>query len=125
SDTKARCSRRGRLSRTFPRPLEVPILRMNTSLVPLRTLQELRQHVLETLCGHDCLDASRTPLHESVVRRSGRPCGLFFHVEGPRLLKSYAVWAADEHRVLFYDGAGSRFAETRLSGGPDWRELAA
>jgi hypothetical protein len=36
-----------------------------------------------------------------------------------------AVWAADEDRVLFYDSAGQRFAETRLSEGPDVRELAA
>jgi hypothetical protein len=64
-------------------------------------------------------------LHESVVRRDGKPCGLFFHVEGPRLLKSYAVWAADERRVLFYDGAGARFAETMLKGGPALHELAA
>jgi hypothetical protein len=40
-------------------------------------------------------------------------------------VRTYAVWAGDEDRVLFYDSAGQRFAETRLSEGPDARELAA
>jgi hypothetical protein len=41
-----------------------------------------------------------------------------FHVEGPRLLKTSAVWAGDEHRILFYDSTGARFSEVTLSEGP-------
>jgi hypothetical protein len=39
------------------------------------------------------------------------------------MLKTYAVWAAREHRVLFYGSDGIRFAETKLSEAPDVREL--
>jgi hypothetical protein len=80
---------------------------------------------LATLCQHDRLDVSQTSLVEEVLVRSGKPCGLLFEVQGPRMLKTYAVWAGDENRILFYDSTGLRFAETRLSDAPDPRQLAA
>lgn len=91
----------------------------------LPTLDELKQHVHQTLCDHDHLATSDTPIAQSVILRRGKPCGLFFQIQGPRLLKAYAVWAGDENRILFYNCAGERFAETRLSEGPDPRRLAA
>jgi|SRR5207245_7093146 hypothetical protein len=91
----------------------------------LPTLDELRQYILATLCQHDRLDVSQTSLVEEVLVRSGKPCGLLFEVQGPRMLKTYAVWAGEENRILFYDSTGLRFAETRLSDAPDPRQLAA
>jgi hypothetical protein len=98
---------------------------MDATTAALPTLDELRRHVREVLCSHDQLDAGQTPLREAVIARAGRPCGLFFQVQGPRRVCTYAVWAGDEGRILFYDSTGRRFAETRLSEGPDPRELAA
>ena len=98
---------------------------MDAITASLPSLDELRRHVLERLCARDRLDRRQTPLHQAVVTRSGRPCGLFFRVDGPRQVKSYAVWAAPERRILFYDSGGERFAETTLREGPDLRELAA
>jgi hypothetical protein len=95
------------------------------AVVCLPTLDALRRHVLHALCGRDNLDPKQTPLHEAVITRGGRPCGLFFQVQGPRLLKTYALWAGEEDRILFYDSGGERFAEVRLSEGPDPRKLAA
>jgi hypothetical protein len=97
---------------------------MNT-VAALPTLDELRRHVLKVLCAHDQLDPEQTPLHQAVITRSGRPCGLFFQVQGPRLLKTYALWAGEENRILFYDSTGLRFGEVRLSDGPDPLKLAA
>ena len=97
---------------------------MDATVASLPTLAELRRHVLECLCAHDQLAPEQTPLHQSVITRSGQPCGLFFQAQGPRLVKTYAVWAGHEGRVLFYDSTGRRFAETRLSDGPDALELA-
>jgi hypothetical protein len=94
------------------------------AVATLPTLDELRRHVLHVLCTHDQLDPAQTPLHQALITRKGRPCGLFFQVQGPRLLKTYAVWAGEEDRILFYDSTGSRFAETRLSEGPDPLKLA-
>jgi hypothetical protein len=94
------------------------------AVVGLPTLDELRRHVLHALCSRDHLDPKQTPLHETVFRRRGRPCALFFHVQGPRMLKSYALWVGEEDRILFYDSAGVRFAEVRLSEAPDPLKLA-
>ena len=96
-----------------------------TAVASLPTLDELRAHVRRVLCDHERLDAGQTPLHEAVVARSRRPCGLFFQVHGPRLVRAYAVWAGEEDRVLFYDSTGRRFAETRLSDAPDPSRLVA
>jgi hypothetical protein len=97
---------------------------MNT-VVCLPTLDALRVYVRNTLCAHDQLDPEQTPMHQGAIKRSGRPCGLFFQVQGPRLVKTYAVWAGEEDRILFYDSNGQRFAEVRLSEAPDPRKLAA
>ena len=94
-------------------------------VVPLPTILDLRRHVLLALCRPDDLDPDQTPLAQAVITRRGRPCGLFFQVQGPRLLKSYAVWSSDESRILFYNCAGERIAETRLSEAPDIRTAAA
>ena len=96
---------------------------MDTTTASLLSLDDLRDHVLHTLCRRDHLDAHQTPLQQSVINRSGRPCGVFFQVQGPRMLKSYAVWAGPERRILFYDAGGERFAETRLKKGPDLKGL--
>jgi hypothetical protein len=91
---------------------------MEASVVALPTPESLTRFVRDMLCSHDRLDPSQTPLYKSILKRQGRPCGLMFHVEGPRLLKTSAVWAGDEHRILFYDSTGTRFAEARLSEEP-------
>jgi hypothetical protein len=94
------------------------------SVVCLPTLALLQDHVHRQLCAHDQLDPELTSLHQSLIMRSGRPCGLFFQVKGPRMMRTYAVWAGEEDRILFYDSTGQRFAETRLSDAPDPLELS-
>ncbi len=89
----------------------------------LPTYEALREFVQSRLCAHDMLDPKQTPLSQSVITRSGRPCGLFFQVQGPRMVKTYAVWAGEEDRILFYDSTGGRFGEAKLSEGPDPRQL--
>ena len=91
----------------------------------LPTLAELKQHVLQKLCEPDHLDPAQTPLFQAVITRRGKPCGLFFQAQGPRLLKNYAVWAGEEDRILFYNCNGERVSETRLSEAPDPGRLAA
>ena len=92
---------------------------MATSVFSLPTFDDLRQHVLETLCKHDLLDPKQMPFYQGLVTRAGRRCGLFFEVQGPRSLRTYALWSGDENRILFYNGQGERFAETTLSEAPD------
>ena len=96
---------------------------MEVPVVPLPTLDQLRQYVRDRLCEVDRLDPAQVQLRQAVVRRAGRPCGLFFQVQGPRLLRTYAVWAGDEHRILFYDSKGDRCGDARLSDAPDPMKL--
>jgi hypothetical protein len=89
----------------------------------LTTLELLRTYIHTRLAQHDDLDPEQAPLRESVLKRRGRPCGLFFQLQGPRQVRTYAVWAGEENRILFYDSLGQRFAQTTLSEGPDPRQL--
>jgi hypothetical protein len=77
------------------------------------------------LCARDQLDPNQTPLFQGTITRRSKPCGLFFQVQGPRLLKTYALWTGEENRILFYDSQGVRFAECQLSEAPDPLKLAA
>ena len=97
---------------------------MDTPVVPLPTFDDIRGFVRQTLCERDRLDPGQVHLRQGLVKRRGRPCGLFFQVQGPRLLRTYAVWAGDENRILFYDSAGERFAEVRLCEAPDPANLS-
>ena len=97
---------------------------MKTTLLSLPTFAKLREHVHQTLCSCDGLDPAQSPMQEALLMRSGKPCGMTFYVKGPRLLKIYAVWAAKEKRILFYDSMGNRFAETKLEKSPDVKKLA-
>jgi hypothetical protein len=94
-----------------------------TDAVMAATLDELTGFVHRTLCQDDSLDVSQAPLVTAGLTRAGRPCGLLFHVEGPRLLRTSAVWASDENRVLFYDSTGQRVREVTLSEAPELKRL--
>src|SRR5262249_12086930 len=95
----------------------IPVMVTNFFAAP--TLEKLRQHIHQTLCAHLTLDPEQTPLYQALIMRSGRPCGLFFQINGPRMVKVYALWAGEEDRILFYGSGGERFAEARLTEAPD------
>jgi hypothetical protein len=98
---------------------------MDVNVIALPTFDKLCLHVHETLCARDRLDPLQAPMEQALIVRSGKPCGLFFQVKGPRLQNTYALWAGDENRILFYDSTGIRFAETRLSEGPDPQDVGS
>lgn len=94
-------------------------------VVSLPTLKALRRFIHEQMCARDALDPEQTPMFQAVITKSGKPCGLFFQVQGPRLLKTYSLWAGEENRILFYDSTGQRVEQMQLSESPDPCELAA
>jgi hypothetical protein len=91
---------------------------MSQAVVACAGLEELAAFVHQVLCDKDALDPAQTPMFRTPLRKAGRNCGLVFHVEGPRLLRTSAVWSADDDRIIFYDSTGNRFHETRLSESP-------
>jgi hypothetical protein len=103
---------------------------MVAAVASFSTIDELSAHVHQVLCEKDALDSRQAPLFRTPLKKRGRLCGLVFHVEGPRLLRTSAVWSADADRILFYDSTGTRFHALELSEGPDvalneWEEAAA
>jgi len=89
------------------------------SVFACTTLDELTTFVHLTLCQLDHLEPTHTPIRRVPLTRGGKPCGVVFHVEGPRLLRTSAVWSADESRIICYNSTGERVREVRLSESPD------
>jgi hypothetical protein len=89
------------------------------TVVSLPSPDELRRYVRETLCDHDRLALDAVTFLEGFVKRAGRICGVYFEVQGPRQMRSHAIWVGHEHRILFYDSLGTRFLDVSLSEGPD------
>jgi hypothetical protein len=86
---------------------------MGEPVVDLASFAEVSEYVRAALCEQDALDPSQTPFFRTLVRRGGRPWGVVYHAEGPRQLRTSAVWAAGEDRIVFYDSTGQRVREVR------------
>ena len=91
---------------------------MLSSVEQIRNLENLREYVIETLCQQNQLEPDAFPVSERILVRSGKPCGLFFCLHGPRSVKFTAIWEAERNTVLFYDATGERTSRTRLVGEP-------
>lgn len=102
----------------------VDFLRM-TTLLDLPTPDDLERYVHATLCELDHLDLAQSPLKRRPLVKKGSICGTMFNVEGPRLLRTSAVWAADEGRILFYDSTGQRALEVKLGESPEAETIIA
>src|SRR4051794_7368582 len=79
---------------------------MSSAVVAFDAVEDLAAFVHQVLCDKDALDPNQTPLFRTPLKKAGRACGLIFHVEGPRLLRTSAVWSSDADRVIFYDSTG-------------------
>ncbi|MFO0815974.1 MAG: hypothetical protein U0796_22380 [Gemmatales bacterium] len=86
---------------------------------------ELEQFMSQQLCEHERLDSEQVKKRRSVMRQGNEITGLIMRIEGPRLMRSQAIWAARENRILFYDSAGQRFAVVKLAESPELVAAAA
>ncbi|MFO0936768.1 MAG: hypothetical protein U0798_09675 [Gemmataceae bacterium] len=98
---------------------------MTNTVAALPTLEALSSFVRKALCDRDLLDPEQTPFFRTPVIRNGRPWGYLFHVEGPRLLKSSALWAAEAETVVFYDTNGQKVQEVQLTDAPVLPDIRA
>jgi len=92
---------------------------MATRFRQFNTLDDLREYVNETLCEYNQLQVNAFRMTERVLRRGGKPCGLFFCLHGPRSVKFTAIWETDRNQVLFYNACGERFQRTQLLESPE------
>ncbi|MBL8864352.1 MAG: hypothetical protein KF873_07835 [Gemmataceae bacterium] len=91
---------------------------MPEPVVALPTYEDLCRYIRQTLCEQDALDYDQTPFFQTPIHRRGRAWGVLFHVVGPRELKTSAVWAEPEGRVVFYNSMGQRTREVQLQEAP-------
>ena len=96
-----------------------------TETVALPTFETLCNFVRTTLCERDALDQATTPFVRTRLERRGELWGYVFHVEGPRELKTSAVWAALDDRILIYNSIGERVGEVTLSDSPPLKQALA
>lgn len=98
---------------------------MTDASVQISSLEELRRHIRQVLCGHENLMEDQFSLQESVLKRRGEICGRQFALFGPRAVRLGAVWAADRNDLYYYDARGERFHKERLTGKiPDAKDAA-
>jgi hypothetical protein len=91
---------------------------MLTSSQAIRTLDELRTYVNQTLCQREQLEQGAFHMTERILVRGGKPCGIYFCLHGPRAVRFTAIWASDTNTVLFYGADGERYGKTRLVQSP-------
>jgi len=78
-------------------------------------LENLRTYVNRILCQHDEFELDAFRMTERILVRSGKPCGIFFCLHGPRSVKVTAIWEIEGNTILFYSSTGERFHRTRLT----------
>ena len=98
---------------------------MLTRFYQIDSVPELREYVSLTLCERYQLQIGAFQMTERVLKRGGRPCGIYFCLHGPRLLKFTAIWDRDRNQVLFYGSGGERFQKTQLIEAPRLETVAA
>jgi hypothetical protein len=98
---------------------------MLTLIHQICRLEDLRDYIYETLCEHYQLQIDAFEMTERILRRGGKPCGIYFCLNGPRRAKFTAIWETDRNRILFYGPTGERFQKTQLMEAPQLEPLEA
>ena len=98
---------------------------MSETLAEIRTLDNLRDFVHNTLCDKENLLAEITSMTQRELSRRGRQCGLQFALQGPRSVRLGAIWESDHNQVYFYDTRGTRYHKLQLPNRVESESLAA
>ncbi len=78
------------------------------------SLDELRSYVAEVLGTLESLKTDQFQLSQNILMRAGKPCGIYFCLQGPRALRLSAIWETDQNSILFYGSCGRRVHRTKL-----------
>jgi hypothetical protein len=84
----------------------------------IKNLKELRELVYITLCNYEQLEPGVFPMTERILVRSGKPCGVYFCLHGPRSVQYTSIWETDRNTILYYGATGERFHRTQLTAAP-------
>jgi hypothetical protein len=98
---------------------------MLTCFQQIDDMHDLREYVNSTICDQYQLQSGAFPMTERVLRRGGKPCGIYFCLHGPRATRFSAIWETDRNQILFYGSSGERFQKTQLLEAPELKWAAA
>jgi hypothetical protein len=98
---------------------------MFTRIYQIDNVNDLRQYINITLCEYYQLQNGAFQMTEQVLIRSGKPCGIYFCLHGPRAVRFSAIWETDRNQILFYGPQGERFLKTQLLEAPVLGSAAA
>jgi len=98
---------------------------MFTRIYQIDNVNDLRQYINITLCQYYQLQNGAFQMTEQVLIRSGKPCGIYFCLQGPRAVRFSAIWETDRNQILFYGPQGERFLKTQLLEAPVLESAAA
>ena len=97
---------------------------MISDLTKVPGVDKVRQFVQQSICEQNGLEAAVAPMTERILVRGGKACGIFFCLRGPRSVTFTAIWDHKQNIVLFYDSAGKRQHQAKLSSKPFGPTLA-
>lgn len=97
---------------------------MLTRFQRIESVCDLREYVNTTICTQHQLKEGIFSMTERVLLRSGKRCGIYFCLHGPRATKFTAIWDIERNQVLFYSSRGERTLKIQLIDSPQL-ELAA
>jgi len=98
---------------------------MLTRFQQIDSLQGLREYVNTTICEQYQLQIGAFRMTEKALLRSGKPCGVYFCLHGPRLTRFTAIWETEQNQILFYGSQGERFLKVQLHASPRLESAAA
>ena len=84
----------------------------------VQSMEELRRYVADTLGNIENLRSDQFQLSQNTLYRAGKPCGVYFRLQGPRALCLSAIWETDGNSILFYGTCGQRMHRTKLIQAP-------
>ena len=82
--------------------------------IQIKTINQLRQFVSQTLCQRNDFEEGIFQITERHLTRGDKTCGIFFCLHGPRSVKLTAVWESERNTILFYGATGERFQRSLL-----------
>jgi len=91
---------------------------MQEQFLQIGDLKDLRDFVQTQLCDQNELEVGAFHFTERILEKSGRPCGVFFCLHGPRSVKLIAIWETTSNTILFYGSTGERVGRIRLARAP-------
>ncbi len=89
----------------------------------IKSLNDLRNFVEETICHDNELEVRTFTITERILVRGGQPCGLYFCLHGPRAVQFTAIWETDRNSILFYSASGERVHRSTLPAAPSLSPL--